>query len=257
MKRFRRVGASVAIVVATVSTIAAATTDGFRPIDVFDETLREAWPAGSSPSGSGFSVGPRHVVTAAHVIAGCRVMWVQSNALRQTSAKILGLDTRADVALLQVSGPTEPWRTSPAAARPGEPLMLHGFPQRKGKVARTPSESAMVDATEVADDLGGRILEMVGSGPEGVSGGPVTNAAGAVVGMVVARRHGAEDRILAIPAERVAAFLAYMGIDWRGGATDAAPTDVGRTEPGGTPWPAPRPSSASPSIETFRVGCSR
>lgn len=256
MNRLRSFVVGTAMV-AAIASPAIAATDGFRPVDVFDETLREAWPPGTSPSGSGFAVGSGHVVTAAHVIAGCRVMWVRSNSLRQTSAKILGLDTRADVALLAVPGLPDRWRTTPAAARPGDPLVLRGFPQRRGKVAGSPSDTAATYAAEVEDVLGGPVLEMAGRGPEGLSGGPVTNAAGHVVGMVVARRHGAVDRILAIPAGRLYAFLAYMGVDWGVGDAVAGPPAVGRTTAAEIPGPVPRPTAGPAPIEPLQVGCSR
>lgn len=256
MEALRSFLAGTAMVVATAASAVAA-TDRFRPVEVFDETLREVWPPGASPSGSGFSVGPGHVVTAAHVIAGCRVMWVRSASLRQASAKILGLDTRADLALLSVPALADPRRTAPATARRGEPLMLHGFPRRKGKIAGSPSESAAVGAAETEDSLGGPVLEMVGTGPEGLSGGPVTNAAGAVVGMIVARRQGSEDRVLAVPAGRIRSFLAYMGMEWGDGDVADAPTDVRDDAPAATPRPVPRPPAAPPAFEAYQVGCSR
>ncbi|NLH82593.1 MAG: trypsin-like peptidase domain-containing protein [Phyllobacteriaceae bacterium] len=266
MERLRAFVVAAAVVGASATTVVAA-ADRFRPVDVFDETLREVWPPGSSPSGSGFSVGPGRVVTAAHVVAGCRVMWVRTSSLRPTAAKLLAIDTRADVALLSVPGLTDPRRTVAAVARPGERLVLRGFPQKKGKVAVSPTETGAIQTGETEDSLGGPVLEMAGRGPEGFSGSAVTNTAGHVVGMVVARRHGAEDRILAIPADRIRLFLTYMGVDWRespplaapplAGPPAAEPSETGPSEAEATPRSAPGLPPGPAPIETFQVGCSR
>lgn len=232
-----------------------ASSERFRPVEIFDGALREVWPAGASPSGSGFPVAPDLAVTAAHVVAGCRVMWVRSSTSGQTAAKILGLDTRIDVALLWVPGLRGVAGLVPAAARRGEPLVLRGFPRRRGRVVEVSFDIDAIGLGEVEEEAG-RILEVAGRGPEGLSGGPVLDRAGRVVGMVVARREGAEEHVLAIPSDRLRRFLAYMETEW-GGDGDLGPGQGAAGTLLDGVWPMPRPRPAVSSATVLQVGCSR
>lgn len=236
----------------------AVAADNFRPIMLFDEALREVWPAGMSPTGSGFPVAPGLVMTAAHVVAGCRVMWVRSPSTGRAAATILGIDTRIDVALLSVAAMRGSKWSSPATARAGQPLSLRGFPRRKGKVSDVPSDIEAIGLGLVEEEGAGFVLEMEGHGPEGISGGPALDPDGRVVGMVVARRDGSPEHILAIPAGRLQTFLAYMGLEW-GAAEAAGEATTGSEETGGSPWPVPRPRPKAPggASDVVQVGCSR
>jgi S1-C subfamily serine protease len=114
----------------------------------------------------------------------------------------------------------------------------------------------------VADDLDydevvGPLLELVGRGREGISGGPVLDRTGRVAGMVVATRRGGEERVLAIPSERLAEFLAYMNVDWGGdGRSGLSSHGAGESPP-----PKPRPGVPGPSpavvVDVLQVGCSK
>jgi len=247
---------SLVAVLALLALTPAAASDRFRPVVNFDEALREVWPVGMSPTGSGFPVAPGLVVTAAHVVAGCRVMWVRSPSLARTPAMILGIDARADVALLAVAGARG--STAPATPNAGEPVSVRGFPKRKGKVMDVPRDIEAIALGLVEEKDAGFVLEIEGHGPEGISGGPVIDRNGRVVGMVAARRDGASEHVVAIPAGRLQAFLAYMGLEW--GAADpidAAPRGSDGIAGTPTPLPQPRPSAALGPADVVQVGCSR
>lgn len=248
---------ALALAVALVSSAVPAAAERFRPVQIFDEALREVWPQGMSPSGSGFPVGSGLVLTAAHVIAGCRVMWVRSPSLAQSPAMLLGIDTRIDVALLWVAALRGRPGVSPAPAADGDTFVLRGFPKRRGRVMDVPYGIAAIGAGHADDEATGPILELIARGPEGISGGPVVDRAGRAVGLIVAKRRDAEERVLAIPADRLAVFLGYMGEVW------AAPPPEGQNEPGGDvprprpPMPQPRPRVEAPVADVLQVGCSR
>jgi S1-C subfamily serine protease len=255
---------AIAVVIA-VSSVPGTAADRLRPVEVFDEALREVWPQGMSPSGSGFPVAPGLVLTAAHVIAGCRVMWVRSPTIAQSPATLLGIDTRVDVALLWVAGLRGRSGVPPALVTERDGFLLRGFPKRRGRVMDVPYAIPAGGAGYVDEEATGPILELVARGPEGISGGPVIDRAGRAVGMVVAKRRGGEERVLAIPSDRLADFLAYMGVVWAPADRPAAaePEPDVDAEFVGAPWPLPRPRPRPNPVaearvtDVLQIGCSR
>ena len=169
------------------------------------------------PVGSGFQVARGKVLTAAHVIAGCRFLWSRSSSSRRTHALLLGLDARVDLALLAT-----PENLSTAALPIGEPRVgeqvdVYGFP-RVGQ--EQSSVSTTVDS--ISDRNSSRTLLLLrGEEAKGVSGGPVVDANGTAVGLVVAREVGPNGMTIAVSGQDVSRFLGYMGIAARISADEA------------------------------------
>lgn len=152
-------------------------------------------------TGSAFAVGDGNFVTARHVVAGHE--WVRLSLGVQTPsvpAQVIALDDLDDVAVLHVPASTRPslphvLLTLGDAPTTGEQVTAIGYPgggplvQRGGQVVTVDPEQARVDLAVQA----------------GMSGGPLLDADGRVVGVLVARRGR---QAVAVPAPRLANALA-------------------------------------------------
>jgi serine protease Do len=136
---------------------------------------------GLSASGSGFIVsGQGHVLTNAHVVLPCEGIRVG----RQRNARLVGIDSRNDLALLQA---TEIGRDNIAqfAAAPvqlGEDVAVFGYPLRPILAEHLYMSTGIVSSLA---GLGGdaRYIQLSALVQPGHSGGPVVDFKGRVVGV--------------------------------------------------------------------------
>jgi len=210
--RARRLGPVLAF------ALSAVPAGGAERIDLqgsYDRALKEVWPGGAPPIGSGFHVAPGKILTASHVVAGCHAPWVRSSATSAVPAQIVALDTRVDIALLDAPGiatlPTLNVGETEAEAR----VTVFGFPARRNGIARERVATPAVVEASAHSTTGGPLLWLRGSGTEGISGGPVVDGRGTVVAMIVAKRTGDDERLIATSATGINDFLAYMAVEPR------------------------------------------
>ena len=184
-------------------------------------TAPEAPPAAPGPgsSGTGFYLGPRTLVTAAHVVASCaRVALADGTGLDLRSA-----DAELDVAVLEAPRPAPAWLTlaDGRGARLGQRVHAAGFPYYAIAGTSLNLTSGNVSALAGVDD-DPRFLSFSAPVQPGNSGGPLIDAKGAVLGLVVARL--SEDFIVeatgtlpqninfALTERELAGFLAESGV---------------------------------------------
>ncbi len=104
------------------------------------EGLLRPRPAGWS-NGTGFFVTSRGtILTAEHVVRGCRGVRVMSGYMRPEDARVLAMDAANDVAVLEVAGLTSPaWLPVAPPSRQASRLFVLGFPA--GSLPDTPNET--------------------------------------------------------------------------------------------------------------------
>ena len=139
-------------------------------------------------SGSGFVVGVGRAVTNHHVIDGCGRVSVRTPQGQVLAARVLASDARRDLALLGFEGNAGPalrFRDSPAVQR-GEMVVTSGFPL-SGVLSSGPTLTTG-DISALAG-LRDNPLHFQISAPvqPGNSGGPLLDAQGNVVGVVVSK----------------------------------------------------------------------
>jgi S1-C subfamily serine protease len=217
---------------------------------------------GQMSSGSGFFAGrPGLVVTNAHVIGqmprdirpGQRMppvqkieVFVHSGEANEKAivARVFGFDRNSDLALLAVEGPDLPPPLefgSAAGLTETDEVLIFGYPfgEMLGKnisVNRSTVSSLRREGGELA------VVQLSGGMNPGNSGGPVTNRAGQVIGVSVAKLKGADGIDFAIPAERAAAFVRKQ-IDSGGNG----PGEVAGNAPIGPPPAFPPPPPGPPN----------
>ncbi len=144
-------------------------------------------------SGSGFVVQAGRLLTNLHVVRGCKAILARNAAGRTARAKLLASDPGRDLALLGVPknfGPALTFRDAPVVLR-GETVVTYGFPLTgllsSGPTLTTGDISAL---TGLRDSK----LDYTISAPvqPGNSGGPVLDAQGHVIGVVVAKLNAAQ-----------------------------------------------------------------
>ena len=193
-------------------------------------------------SGSGFVVARGRVLTNAHVVRGCGAVLARNAAGRRARAGLVRLDTARDLAVLRVPdafGPALVFRDTPEVAR-GEAVVTYGFPLSgilsSGPTLTTGTISAL---TGLRDSP----LHITISAPvqPGNSGGPVLDAWGHVVGVVVSKLNAAlvarltegdipQNVNFAIRGEVALDFLREAGVAVATAASDGAaqsPAQVG------------------------------
>ena len=162
-------------------------------------------------AGSGFAVGDDLVVTAGHVVEGASTVTVELDG-RALEGTVLGADgTGRDVAVVRVRGlgaSGAPVDTRPLAG--GAPVAAAGHPQGGPRQALAGAVVGYVDDGPLAAD-GGRVLTVSIAFAPGMSGGPVVDPEGRVVGVAIGVERNSGTGI-AVPATEIGATLHGEGL---------------------------------------------
>ena len=153
-------------------------------------TTTAAFAQGNSDAtGSGFVVtSDGYIVTNRHVVAGCRTITVKADSSTSITARVVALHPRDDLAVIRADATFDTTAGFRAGApiRPGDDVVAVGFPLA-GLLADEPSVS-----TGSVNALAGlhnnpAMLQMSAPVQQGSSGGPLFDASGNIVGVVVTK----------------------------------------------------------------------
>lgn len=138
-------------------------------------------------TGTGFLVGPRHVVTVEHVVDGAAKVTLIQGSKRLGDVQVIGLDRDRDLALLRLAKPAKGYvfRFSAHAPRLGDEVAAIGFPLGLPLTVTRGTVSGL-GRTIPIDDLKRRALVQTDAAVNpGNSGGPLlSTTTGDVVGLV-------------------------------------------------------------------------
>ncbi|MGW0434043.1 S1C family serine protease [Micromonospora sp. NPDC003197] len=143
---------------------------------------------GGTATGSGFAIDDQqHVVTNDHIVARGKGTTVQVEASdgRQVTARVVGRDTRSDIAVLRVPpsvGLTPLPLAKPGATRVGEPVLAVGSPLGLPSTVTAGIVSAVDRQVRLGNNQHTAVQTDASINP-GNSGGPLVNARGEVVGV--------------------------------------------------------------------------
>lgn len=182
-------------------------------------------------SASGFRVAAGRIVTNHHVVNGCSHLQVNGVA-----AELQTSDARSDLALLQVSlpGASASLRETPGAI--GEPVAVVGYPLRGVLSGYSMTLGNLSSLAGVRGDT--RLLQLSAPVQPGNSGGPMLDAAGNLIGVVVSKLNALNMARLtgdipqnvnfAINAQVLRGFLDANGVSYTvaGNAPALAPTEI-------------------------------
>ena len=213
--------------------------------------------------GSGFFIdGSGHVLTAHHVIEGCKSVVIGGIAFREP-AKLVAEDRWNDLALLK-TGSWTPGAFAllrPDEARLGETVVVFGFPLR-GHISDEPAVTVGIVSRRAGVSVRGAredrsIYQVSAEILAGSSGGPLLDTTGRVAGVVSSTAHAVTllgIQLLAsgapmhgvgfaVSARRAAAFLYFNNVKYSTGDSTAR-LDV--------PTIAERASDFTVSVECFK-----
>jgi S1-C subfamily serine protease len=153
--------------------------------------------------GSGWVAGPRLVVTNAHVVAGETQTTVQLRGVgHPLRAHVIVYDPHNDIAVLRVPGLRASALRLASGPAVGESGAILGFPLNHAFEAR-PARLGTTQATATTNAYGNPTVRVIsslrGEVQPGNSGGPLVDAAGAVLGTVFAEITNAPLSGLAVP----------------------------------------------------------
>lgn len=191
---------------------------------LFADAVSQKWPAGRTPLGAGTAAASDpYVLTAAHVIAGCRHVRVsRAGALRP--ATLVGLDSRLDLALLIDTIATSTAATSTAGSKLADVLdadesqqaRLHGLQivgfGQPGHNTNEPVRVAVQSPGLVQGMAEAPLLSLSGPLVAGTSGSPVLGRDGRSIGMVVGQIRADREHGVGVRSADLLRFLAYFGI---------------------------------------------
>ena len=142
-------------------------------------------------SGTGFFVNSKYIITNHHVVDSCREIYVQGDSSLHYSfpfskVKFIGADIKKDIALLKTN---EPYRKVSTLRRNsevnvGDDMMVIGYP---GDRALSNEYKVVYGKITNINGIFGKekAIEFTDSVRQGNSGGPLFDAAGNVIGVVV------------------------------------------------------------------------
>jgi S1-C subfamily serine protease len=194
-------------------------------------------------SGTGFVVADGRALTNNHVVAGCRRMVARSTSGRQADARVLATDPTRDLSVLAIPAGFAPpltFRSSPPVAR-GESVVVYGFPL-SGLLSAGPTLTT--GTVSALSGLRDTPLHYQISAPvqPGNSGGPLLDAQGHVIGVVVSKLNAARVAELtggdipqnvnfAIKSPEAVAFLRQENVEPASASSlgpDKSAADIGR-----------------------------
>jgi S1-C subfamily serine protease len=202
-------------------------------------------PRGPTSSGTAFVVGPRLVMTNAHVIRGCREIRLRAPGGQEMGATPRASDAERDLALLVADGDPGPpltFRRGPAIRR-GEGIVTYGFPL-SGLLSSGPTlTTGEVSALSGLRDNQAQI-QISAPVQSGNSGGPLLDRSGLVAGVVTSKLNAQrvaqvtgdipQNVNFAVKGDEAVAFLRQQGVTPRlaeaGPARDAAAVGEGAHE---------------------------
>jgi hypothetical protein len=183
--------------------------------------------SGPDASGSGFIVSEDgNVVTNRHVVSGCRSVSVRADSSQGMPARVVALHPQKDLAVVRAEGSfaaVASFRVG-RPVRPGDEIVAVGFPLA-GLLADEPSVT-----TGSVNALAGihndpAVLQMSAPVQQGSSGGPLFDASGNVVGVVVTKLNARivaeetgdlpENVNFALKADVARSFLDELAIGYR------------------------------------------
>jgi S1-C subfamily serine protease len=182
-----------------------------RPLATVPVVRVIASGCGGRSVGSGVLLDGGRVLTARHVLDGASSATVDIDG-RRVTARLIALDGNGrDAALLDVAG-LDLAGTVIADDRPtpGEHVRVLGHPRGGALEERRGALLGSLDVGPLALD-GGRVLTLDLVVTEGMSGGPVVDATGAVVGVAVGYEANTRTGI-AVPADELTALVDGRGV---------------------------------------------
>lgn len=199
-----------------------------RPHDILGD--------GPTSSGSGFFItGNGLVITNKHVVRGCSTLKVRADSAAPVSARVVATDGDDDLALLQAdeSAPAFAAFRGGREARPGDDVIAVGFPLNGLLADQVNVTIGSINALAgMYNDQ--HTLQMSAPVQPGSSGGPLFDASGNVVGVVVTKLNAkvVADAMGDIPQNvnfALKASVARQFLDANGVRYDLAPSTVVRS----------------------------
>lgn len=199
------------------------------------ETAGIAAPIGDDylSTGTAFYISPNVLITAGHVVSGCRNVFLRDG----TGLDVLAFDADLDIAALRAPRDGRVWLEFRAPdARLGQRIHAVGFPYYSITGTSLHLTSGNVSALAGLDD-DRRFFSFTAPVQPGNSGGPLLDAQGAVSGVVVSRLSESyiEDRTGSVPqnlnyalgTDAIRAFISRNHIEARGDGVAGYEVDMG------------------------------
>lgn len=140
-------------------------------------------------SGTGFFISKAgHIITNEHVVRGCDTVKIRG-AVNDTEADVIKTDSDIDLALLRtraIPPRIAPIRNARNEIRVGEKLLVIGYPEKHGQTGIYKITRSKVKGQK--GPLGGdQWVQFEDSARQGNSGGPLLDASGNVIGVVMGK----------------------------------------------------------------------
>jgi S1-C subfamily serine protease len=185
---FEALGTGVPVAVPDAGTATTAQQASARSVV---KITGNAFQCGQNQSGSGFVAANGRVITNAHVVAGVTEPVVLTPAGNTYTGRVVYFNAKQDLAVIAVNGMATAPLTMGADLAEGAKAVFDGYPLG-GPFLSSPAAVQSVTTINTPNIYGSdpsprEVYYLAADVQEGNSGGPVLDAAGAVVGLIFAR----------------------------------------------------------------------
>jgi putative serine protease PepD len=183
--------------------------DAVAQIKRYTVFIRADYPSGDRGAGSGISLGGGRALTNGHVVEDAGQVTVRFADGRQEPVRVVSLDRRRDLALLQSSFTDEPPApiADARALRPAESLVAVGYPRSFELGAQDATITRGIYSARWQSPSGVWHVQTDTPMNPGNSGGPVADVQGRLVGVATWGVRGSVGLNFAVASDEVAAFL--------------------------------------------------
>jgi serine protease Do len=146
----------------------------------------ESGGCGRTMLGTGFLVDRRHLVTAAHVVAGADAIALTRDGRVVARGTILGADSATDIALIRLDNPVRGHALTLSSHMPrsGDDVFAVGYPRGEPLTVAHGAVSGAATTVPSAGVVRRPLIQTDAPVRPGESGGPLVSADGVVLGMV-------------------------------------------------------------------------
>ena len=203
LKSVDRISSGQRFIMVMVSSILAVANCSAQNSSILEDAYRQAEQIpllrGGVAMGSGVFISPKNVLTSAHVLAGCQSYLVENPSIGALQAEIGYVNRHVDVAVLNLrhSASSDFIRLASGNGKRTRVRLMGYSAYMSGSDYPTSFDAATLYSSDPS------VIALSADVPSGMSGGPIIDKDGLIIGVITGRMNEARREIIASPIAAV------------------------------------------------------